>query len=244
MKARFLLLSATLVLGAQTPQLYRWRDRQGKEHVTNTPPPSNATPLAVPPLENRKEEERPKAPAPPKPSKSARPSETDPAEEAYWLTLGARLREAQARQDRGTLEQGATDLMRRALWGEGLWALVLLPLATLALVGLLGWWGGSALGGWGGRTLTAGCLLLGVGLAHVGLVQFVYGPQAARLRSAATALQRHMGEPPLAPRAPYLELQAQAASLQDGLHPLTPPWRFPERVMAFRRALRRALVSP
>lgn len=239
-----LLVLAGMVLSGEQPQLYRWKDSKGREHVTNTPPPSGSTPLDVPPLENKKDSVQPPTSAPrpsPFPEKALGLS---PKEAAFWQSLGPRLREARVKGDQRLLESAAQEVVNTALWGDGIWALTLLPLATLALLTLLGWWVGSGLRGLGGPTVTLIFFLTGLGLAHISLVRFVYGPQAQRLQRAGVALRAHLLEPATPPSAPFRDLQGDAAALDEALRFTAPPWRFPERVAVFTNTLRRVLVTP
>lgn len=241
MKPLFLLFLWGLVLFGQQPKLYRWKDPQGKEHVTNTPPPGGAVPLDVPPLENKKEPEHQKSTVSLPPAKAPRGLTTI---EEGWRSLGLRLREARIRGDRTTLDHAANKVATDALWGDGLWALMFLPVAALALVTLLGWWGGGALRGVAGHLVTVLFLLAGIGLAHFCLGRFVYKAQAQRLRSAAAALQAQLVEPGTMPNEGFRALEIKGAALEDGLTLSAPPWRFPNRVAAFKEALVRAVANP
>lgn len=241
MRGLFFLLLVSVALFGQQPQLYRWKDRDGKEHVTNTPPPGNATPLVVPPLENKKEPEHDKAKAVPA---HALNQPNHGASEESWRVLGLQIRAARTQGDLPTLQQTAQKVLRHALWGDGLWALALLPVAALALVTLLGWWIGGTVEGVAGHLITVLAFVAGLGLAHLCLGRFIYRAQAQRLREAAAALQGQLLEPESQPTAALQDLQAKGAALEEGLSPKSPPWRFPSRVTAFKQALQQAMVSP
>lgn len=236
-----LILLLGLTLLGQEPKLYRWKDSEGKEHVTNTPPPGGATPLDVPPLENKKEPEHASSSAAPTQAQNRKNLN---AWEESWRILGIQLREARAKKDLPALERATTQVMRKALWGDGLWALATLPVAALALVTLLGWWGGGAVRGPAGHLITVLAFLVGLGLAHLCLGRFVYTPQAQRLRDAAVALQAQLVDPGTTPSEAFRNLEALGVSREEGLHPTAPPWRFPKWVMAFRQALHQAMVNP
>lgn len=234
-----------LALLGEEPQLYRWKDQKGIEHVTNTPPPRGTTVLDVPPLENKKEPEQPLTKAHPIPLSNERSNPGLSLEEqASWRSLGIRLRDARAKGDHPALERAADEVVSHALWGNGIWALTLLPLAILALLTLLGWWAGSALQGAQGHALILLFLLVGLGFAHLCLVRFVYKLQTQRIRTSITALQTQLLEPGVPPTAAYRDLLAQGAALEECLHLSTPPWHFPERVAVLKDALRRAVVAP
>jgi hypothetical protein len=197
--------------------------------------------MDVPPLENKKEPEHPSNTA--APTRALNKTNLNAWEES-WRILGIQLREARAKRDLPALDRATSKVMRAALWGDGLWALATLPVAALALVTLLGWWGGGAVRGPAGHAITVLSFLVGLGLAHLCLGRFVYKAQAQRLRDAAVALQAQLVEPGATPGEAFQKLEALGQSREEGLHPGAPPWRFPKWVMAFRQALLQAMVNP
>jgi Domain of unknown function (DUF4124) len=216
-----------LALVAQS-DIYRWKDKKGKEHVTNTPPPAGAIPLKVPPPQNQKEEEANSgglvADQTPKPPEAPLPGLTGKQLER-WKELDQRLEEARTKKDTTTIEAVVEGLFRESLWGNGLWAIPLLPLATLALVTLLGWWVASGLRQPLAGILIAIALLGGVALAQLTLSRFLYRNQFLRLQTNLNILEHYLGGK--LPRASNRQaLQQHYAALEAAARPLAPPWAF------------------
>jgi hypothetical protein len=245
MKRAALCLCLGLALAAQS-DIYRWKDKKGKEHVTNTPPPAGAVPLEVPPPQNQKEAEAnaggpvadqaPKAPEPPLPGL------TDQQRER-WKALDQRLEEARTKKDTATIEAVVEGLFRESLWGNGLWAIPLLPLATLALVSLLGWWVASGL-----RQPVAGILLGvavvgGLALAQITLSRFLYRNQFLRLHTNLAILEHHLGGK--LPRGSNRQaLQQHYTALESATRPLAPPWAFLFEARAAEETMIRVALEP
>lgn len=237
-----LALLAALPSGAaphQKQKIYRWKDAKGAEHVTSTPPPADAFPLDVPPAENVREPEPP-AKATPKPAAPVSPHTHQlPAEaEARWQALEQRLVAARVRHDHPALDAAVDEVLAEARWGRGLRALLLLPLALVALGTLLGW-------GLGRGPLGVGAgALLGLLLAHGALVAFIQRPQAARLAGAVTDLLQHLGAPRRTQPTRIQLAEAQAAALPGQARFLRAPWAFSGDVEALQATLRQVVREP
>lgn len=232
-------------LGAQS-EIYRWKDKKGKEHVTNTPPPAGAVPLEVPPPKNQKEAEAGRAEAVAEPAPRAPeapiPGLNDQQRER-WKALDQRLEEARTKKDTATIEAVVEGLFRESLWGNGLWAIPLLPLATLALVGLLGWWAAGGLRQPLAGLLLSGALLAGLVLAQVTLSRFLYRNQYLRLQTNLAILERHLGG--RVPRAANRQaLQQHYAALEAAARPLAPPWAFLLEARAAEDTMVRVALEP
>ncbi|NWJ40924.1 MAG: DUF4124 domain-containing protein [Geothrix sp.] len=234
------------ILGQPQPHTYRWRDDHGQVQITNTPPPPGAEVLEAPP------------PQAVEPGHAGRPEMLrqsanrggrrqallSPAQQQAWEALNQRLARARAEGDRPTLEAVTDSLIYDCLWGNGLWAMPVLPLLSVALMGLLGWW--LALGFRTGPKLplVAGFLLLGAAFGHLALNVFLYHPQAVRLRQNLELLEQHMGtDRALRPEHRTL-LQQRYVALEQAAEPLQAPWRFPAEVKALRQALKQVMVEP
>jgi hypothetical protein len=236
-----------LALLGQQPKTYYWRDAAGQTHVTNTPPPADAEILEPPP---------PPAVEPGKPSARVvpvrqsdslggrQPVVLTEAQQQAWTALDAHLAQARAVGNRRTLEAAADSLVHDCLWGSGLWAMPLLPVLSLALMGLMGWWLAMGLRPDARIPLVGGFLLLGLGLGHLILNIFLYHPQAVRLRQNLELLELHMGagRPPRPERRALLQLRYQA--LEQAAEPTRAPWQFPREVAALREAVKQVMVEP
>lgn len=138
----------------------------------------------------------------------------------------------------------ADSLIYDCLWGNGLWVMPVVPLLSVALMGLLGWW--LALGFRTGPkpSLVVGFILLGVASGHLLLHAFLYRPQALRLRQNLELLEQHMGtDRALRPEHRTL-LQQRYRALEQAAEPLQTPWRFPTEVKALRQVLKQVMVEP
>lgn len=219
-------LAATL-LAAQAPTLYRWKDRSGKEHVTQTPPPPGATTLAVPqpqggttPPNATLQSESPVLKVQP----PSRPG-LEPQLVEKWKALDQRLEEARTKRDTVAIEAIVEGLFRESLWGGGLWAIPLLPVATLALLILLGWWAGSGLRQPLSALVVVVSILLGLILGQFTLSRFLYQIQFSRLQSRLALLENHLGGK--LPRATHRKaMQDHLRALEAASGWLAPPWAF------------------
>lgn len=235
-----------LVLLDQPQQrTYYWRDTAGQTHITNTPPPPDAQVLDAPPPPavepgrgGRPEMVRQSA------SRGRREVQLSPAQQQAWEALNRRLAKARAEQDRPTLEAVADSLIYDCLWGNGLWAMPLVPLLSVVLMGLLGWWLALGLQTGPRLPLVAGFILLGATFGHLILNGFLYHPQALRLRQNLELLERHMGldRPPRPENRTLLQQRFQA--LEQAAEPLQAPWRFPAEVRALRQTLKQVMIDP
>jgi len=234
------------LLGQAQPRTYYWRDAAGQTHITNTPPPSDAEILDSPP------------PPAVEPGKAGRPelvrqSATQgghrqvilsPAQQKAWDELNQRLVKARAEGDRHTLEAMADSLIYDCLWGHGLWAMPTVPIITVMLMGLMGWWLALGLRPGSQAPLVMGFLVLGLAFGHLFLNLFLYHPQAVRLRQNLELLEHHMGTgTPLRMEHRAL-LQQRYQALEQAADPLQLPWRFPAEVAILRRAMKQVMVEP
>ena len=245
MKRIAILFCLTVALAGQQ-DVYRWKDKKGKEYVTNTPPPAGAVPLEVPPPKNQKEAEAnaggAAAEQAPKPPETPLPGLSESQRE-QWKALDQRLEEARTKKDTAAIEAIVEGLFRESLWGNGLWAIPLLPLATLALVTLLGWWVASGL-----RQPIAGiflgvAVLGGLALAQLTLSRFLYRNQYLRLQTNLAILEHHLGGK--LPRASNrAALQQHYTSLEAACRPLAPPWTFLLEARAAEDTMIRVALEP
>jgi hypothetical protein len=242
--AASLLLLA--LLGPAEPRTYYWRDATGQTHITNTPPPADAEILESPP------------PPAVEPGKSGRlvPIRQSasrggnrqvvltPVQQQAWQSLDQRLAKARSEGDRRTLEAVTDSLIWDCLWGSGLWAMPALPLLSVLLMGLMGWWLALGLRPGSQIPLVGGFLLLGLAFGHLLLNVFLYHPQSVRLRQNLELLEHHMGTGrTLRPEYRHL-LQTRYQALDKAVDPLQAPWHFPAEVKVLREAMKRVMVEP
>lgn len=228
------------------PRTYYWRDGTGQTHITNTPPPANAEILEPPP------------PPAVEPGKGGSPELIrqsasrggrrqvilNPAQQQAWEALNQRLAKARAEGDRHTLEAVTESLIQDCLWGDGLWAMPIVPIVSVLLLGLMGWWLALGLRLGSQIPLVGGFLLLGLAFGHLLLTAFLYHPQAVRLRQNLELLEHHMGTgKTLRPEYRTL-LQQRYQALEQASEPIQPPWRFPAEVQGLREAMKQVMVEP
>jgi hypothetical protein len=233
------------LLGQPQPHTYYWRDTAGQTHITNTPPPSDAEIL--------------EAPSPPavEPGKAGRPEVVrqsaglggkrqalSPTQRQAWDALDQRLAKARAESDRRTLEAVSNSLIQDCLWGNGLWAMPVLPVLAVALMGFLGWWLALGLRSGSRIPMTLGFLLLGLAFGHLLLNVFLYHPQATRLRQNLELLEQHMGTGKFLRPEHRALLQQRYRALEQAAEPLQPPWHFPQEVKTLREAMKQVMVEP
>jgi hypothetical protein len=234
------------LLGQPESRTYYWRDAAGQTHVTNTPPPSDAEMLEAP------------APAAVVPGHAGRPQlipqsanrgeshqpQLSPAQQQAWEALDLHLAKARAEGNRHTLEAVTDSLINDCLWGRGLWTMPMLPLLSVALLGLVGWWLALGLREGSRLPLVAGFLLLGLACGHLLLNVFLYRPMALRLRQNLGLLELHMGTGKSLRPEHRIMLQQRYIALEQAADPLRPPWRFPTEVDNLRSALKQVMVEP
>jgi hypothetical protein len=239
-------LLALALLGPAPPRTYYWRDAVGQTHITNTPPPADAEVLEAPPSPGV---EPGKAAHPELVRQSAslggyRKVTLSPIQQKAWDALDQRLAKARIEGDRRTLEAVTASLIHDCLWGNGLWTMPLVPVLSVLLMGLLGWWLALGLPAGPRGPLVAGFLLLGLAFGHLLLNLFLYHPQSVRLRQNLELLEQHMGTgKALRPEHQAL-LQQRYRVLEQAAEPLQVPWRFPAEVKVLERVMKQVMVEP
>ena len=240
-------LLALALLGPAQPRTYYWRDTSGQTHITSTPPPADAERLEASPSVAVEPEQAATRPTPVRQSASQGGQGEvvlNPAQQLAWTRLDQHLAKARAAGDRSTLVAVSESLVQDCLWGNGLWAMPLLPILSVLLMGLLGWWLAIGLSLGARIPLLAGFLILGVAFGHLLLTVFLYHPQAVRLRQNLELLEYHTGSGrPLRPEQRSL-LQDRYRALEAAADPLQMPWRFPAEVRNLRETLKQVMVEP
>jgi hypothetical protein len=244
-------LAGLLILALAGPQApprtYYWRDAQGQTHITNTPPPSDAETLDAPPpaaIEFGQPQQR----ITPARQGASRDGQRElilsPAQQQAWSALDRHLARARAEGDRATLQATLESLFRDCLWGNGLWIMPLLPVLSIALLGLLGWWLALGLPTSARVPLVASSLVLGLAFGHLLLTIFLYHPQSIRLRQNLELLEYHMGAGhPVRPELRSM-LQTRYQAMELAADPLMAPWRFPAEVRILRETMAQVMVDP
>lgn len=226
--------------------MYRWRDAQGQEHVTSTPPPPGARLLASP-------EMHPSAPvgsdatlpaSTAKEDRAAIITTLDQLRKTYWEGIETRSRRARAAGDLDSLDDIADSILLDALWGHGLWAVAGIP-GILMIMGILaGWWLGSR----HGRFAKVLCLFLGIlsalGLSHVAVTRFLYRTQAQRLRLSLTLLPHFLGNGVLLRPENRQALTRHIQTLEAAASPRSAPWIYPLEILSIQETLRRVVAHP
>ena len=232
------------LLGQPQPRTYYWRDAAGQTHITNAPPPSDAEVLQSPPPTaveaGRSERLEPLAPA----GRDGRQLPLTPLQRQAWDALDQHLVKARAQGDQRTLTAVSESLMSDCLWGNGLWARPLLPVLTVLLMGLVGWWLSFALRPGVRLPLVTSFLVAGLLLGHLFLTTLLYRPQAVRLRQNLELLAHHLGTGRTLRPERHALLQSHYQALDQAASPGRAPWRFPSEVLALRRAMKQVMVEP
>jgi len=239
------LLFLALLVQPQ-PHTYYWRDAAGQTHITNTPPPLDAELLDQPPPPGV---ERGKAGRPELIRQSAsqggrRQVVLNPVQQKAWESLNQHLSKARANGDRRTIEAVTDSLIHDCLWGNGLWAMPIVPVLAIGLLGLLGWWLALGLRGGPRIPMVGGFLLLGIGFGHLLLNVFLYHPQAVRLHQNLELLESHLGTGRNLRPEHRAMLQRRYQALDQAAEPHQLPWRFPAEVKILREAMKQVMVDP
>lgn len=235
---------ATQAAAAQGQQIYRWKDSKGRQHVTNSPPPPGAVPLDVPPVQAPPPAQPPPSTSDPAPGPAPQAQGTRRPDAPEWRGFEARLEAARKSRNVDAAANEADQILDQALWGGGSKALPLLPLATFALVVLLGWWVGSGMRR-GRATVIMGCAVLaGLALAHFTLSSFLYQSQFARVQARLNALESHLGPGRAFRPEVRARLRDHLQALEKAASPFAAPWDFPKEVQSLRDFLPQALLEP
>jgi hypothetical protein len=119
-----------------------------------------------------------------------------------------------------------------------------LPVVSILLLGLLGWWVALGLRPAFHLPLVAGFLVLGLLFSHLLLNGFVYHPQALRLQQNLERLEHYMGTGKAPRPGQRALLQQRYLALGQAAEPFAAPWRFPTEVKALREAMKQVMVDP
>lgn len=236
-----------LALLGQQPRTYYWRDATGQTHITNTPPPANAELLDAPPPPAVEPGTTVARVVPVRQSDSQGGRQKvvlSPTQEAAWTALDTHLAKARAAGNRHTLEAVADSLIHDCLWGNGLWAMPMLPALALVLMGLMGWWLALGLPTDSRLPLMGGFLVLGLAFGHLLLNIFLYHPQSIRLRQNLELLELHLGTGKPLGLEHRAKLQKRYLALEQAAEPTQAPWRFPEEVRSLRQTIKQVMVEP
>ncbi len=252
----FLLLIAAmgqqgLNLHAQKPapaqsQIYRWKDAKGKLYITTTPPPPGVKEMSLPPEQNKKAPELPKPLAKPGPVQLTAPPNQPLTESqrGFWELLAQNLGDARVKGDRTELEAAADRIFNDSFWGNGLWVLPALPLASLLLLVLLGWLLASRMKGAAKVLVMLLFVLLGFGAAQGTLARFVYKTQVQRLTGNLMLLELNLGGGKSLSPDHKEALDDRLRALDEGTRATSLPWKYILEASAMKQTLRQMVVDP
>lgn len=253
-----LLISALGILGlslnalyAQKPapaqsQIYRWKDAKGKLYITTAPPPPGTKEMGLPPEQNTKAAELLKPLPKPGPVQLSAPPDQPLSESqrGFWELLAQSLGDARAKGDRVELEAAADRIFNDSFWGNDLWVLPALPLASLLLLVLLGWLLASRMKGAAKGLVMVFFLVLGFVAAQVTLARFVYKAQVQRLTGNLMLLELNLGGGKSLSQDHKENLDARLKALDDGTHAASLPWKYIQEAAAMKQDLRQMMVDP
>lgn len=238
-------------LDAQKPapaqsQIYRWKDAKGRLYITTTPPPPGATVIGIPPEQNTKTVELPKPLPKPGPVQLSAPpnQQLSESQRGFWELLAQSLGDARAKGDRVELEEAADRIFNDSFWGNGLWVLPVLPIASLLLLLLLGWLLASNMKGAAKGMVMFLFAMLGFGAAQVTLARFVYKAQVQRLTGNLMLLELNLGGGKSLSPDHKETLDARLRALDDGTRATSLPWKYIRDAAAMKQALRQMVVDP
>ncbi len=228
------------------PQIYRWKDSRGRLYITTTPPPPGATVIGLPPEKNTKAPDLPKPISRPGPvNVTTLPNQSlSESQRGFWEILAQSLGEAREKGDRQALEAAADSLFQDSFWGNNLWVLPALPVASLLLLMLLGWFLASNMKGLAKVLVMVLFTVLGFAAAQLTLAKFVYKAQAQRLTGNLMLLQLNLGGGKTLSPVHKEELDVRLRALEEGTSPTALPWKFARDAKAMKDWLRQMMVDP
>jgi hypothetical protein len=157
----------------------------------------------------------------------------------YWHRVDATLLSARQSGDAPESIKKAVDkIFRKALWGDWLWLLALLPVLALAIPLLIAWWASIGLPAPMKRAVWASMAALGLTMSHIGLHKALYRPQAKRLEFALSMAPNYLGGHAQAKQDGQQAMGAHAEALIKAAGSVKPLWAFPIETRRARRALR------
>lgn len=244
-----LMVFSSACLCAQAPaptRMYRWKDAKGKLYITTTPPPPGAIVLGMPPELNTKAPDTAKPPPGNGPVKLAAPpnQSLSEAQRGFWQSLAQNLGDARAKGDRAALEATADSIFQDSFWGNGIWVLPAIPAASLLLLVLLGWLIAAGFRGARKAIAVVFFILLGLLLADLSLIQFVFKTQFQRLGGNLALLQLNLGGGKTLTPDHKEDLDNRMKALEAGASLAAPPWKFPAEAQSLRATLREMVVDP
>lgn len=226
---------------------YQWRDRAGRTHHTTSPPPQNATDISIITpqdfdlgADSNEDDTQPT----PEELKLKLESVLDRGTVAYWRGVEDALRQARLSNDAKEQDGAAKAVVRHALWGSGLWALVALPFVVMATSALFAWWACASLAKRPKILAWTACGLAGLALSAIGLNFALYGTQARRLDFALSMLPNYLGDGVEAKPANIQLIHIRSEALQEAVEPHAPIWAFPLEVRRTRKAIRQLVLDP
>jgi len=163
---------------------------------------------------------------------------------AYWRGVENALRQARQSNDVHGQVGEANAVIRRALWGKGLWALTALPFVVMAISALFAWWACVGLKKRPKIIAWAACALAGLTLSALGLHFALYGPQARRLSFALSMLPNYLGDGLEAKPESLRLIRSHSETLQEAAEPHALIWAFPLEVRRARKAVRQLVTDP
>lgn len=240
-----LLLAGAALFGAPKP-IYRWKDKQGRIQVTQTPPPPGAVLLDAPPPPALESADRSRLIVRQSQGPVRRlPAHLSASQQEAWAELGRFMEGARAGGNHQALESIASSLIRDSLWGSGLAWVALIPILTPLLALLLGWWLSFGLPR-GHRSPLVACFGLGGVLSAQLLVShFLFRPQSQRLAVNVRLLTEHyLGQDRALSPGHKQALLAHYDRLEHAARPRSWPWRFYQEVGQLEDTLKQVLASP
>lgn len=228
------------------PTYYQWRDGSGRTHHTTSPPPPNATVISITTPNYDSEVESDEADAQPTPLELRLKTESvmDRDTVSYWHGVEDAFSQARQSDDAQGQISALNAVIRHALWGGGLWALVALPFVVMAIFMLFAWWAAAGLAKRPKALAWAACALAGLALSARGLNFALYRPQAKRLDFALSMLPNYLGEGIEAKPENLQLIRSQSDALKEAAAPEAPIWAFPLEIRHARRALEQLAIDP
>ena len=233
------------LIGPHRPTVYRWKDRAGQLHVTTTVPPSNANILEILPPDGAGQGNRDGSSLM-TPEKFRTQMESVLAEKTikYWHGIDKSFYDARKSKNADESIGTVNVVFKKTLWGDGLWAISLMPLVVVAICLLLAWWICASLSK-RAKTLTwAISAFTSLIISHVCLHSALYRIQARRLDFMLSMIPNYIGGYVQVKPGNQKAIRDHVEALSKAASPLSLPWTFPVEIHRARKTLKRVVLDP
>ncbi|MDR0498107.1 MAG: hypothetical protein LBH03_00025 [Holophagales bacterium] len=235
------------LVGPPQPSVYRWKDSAGKLRVTTTAPPVNATVIEVLTHNSTVEAMVIKEEVIPVTLEKLRSQMESTMEKEtinYWHSIDKLFYAAKQSGNNAESLKTIDAILKKTLWGDGLWAISLLPLVIMAISLLIAWWVCTGLQKPAKTLVWAGFAFAGLLFSHIAMNSAIYRPQAKRLDFMLSMVPNYLGGYIQVKPDNQQAIRSHVEALPKTITPLSPAWIFPMEIYHIRQTLQRVVLDP